>query len=400
MNMIDKFNQIISTFDEEKNQIEIDIIDSQIISAKKYLQIILNQNDKLRSAIDDLEFKIIEAEIEKNTIYEQIEEVQQKSKQDIPETSSFFEFLNAIDDQQNLILTEIESNKKTFNSLYHQKIKLTQTVESLTRLLESKSHQLTSLQNENRNLNDLIFDSLKKIDDKEVEYRETILNSVRFQKELEKKTNPLKNYDVQLDELKKERDQITKELQIKELHLKSMEKQIEQAEYERQKCIEKRKAQENQMLSVNTWKYKRSTLSTQLKKSKEEYYSLLSNINYQNKRNERISEKLKNILGEDEKGEGTSEIARKYLQAEINDLISTDDPIKNEEIMAEQDYNSQLLNELELIENSINTLHEQKLKIIQGLKGELSECSQDGYIRLLENEMKSIKTSLCQTIQC
>ena len=266
-------------------------------------------------------------------------------------------------------------------------------------MVESKKRQLLNLTTENRNLNDLNLDSQKKIDDKEVEYRETILNSVRFQKELEKKTNPLKDYDNQLDDLRKERDQIQKELAIKEQHLKSMEKQIEQAEYERQKMMEKRKAQEDKMLSINNWKYKRSTLSTQIKKSKEEYYAILSNISYQNKRDERISERLRNILGEDEKGDGSSIIARKYLQTEINEYMTTNDPIKDEEIMAEQDYNSQLLSELELVENSINSLQQQKLKIIHGLKGELNQCSQDGYIKLLENEMKSIKTSLSQTIK-
>lgn len=396
--MIDKYNQIIATFDDEKDQLEDDILDAQITLAKKYLQIILNQNDKLKSAIDNLDFKIDESEIEENGIYEQMEEIQNHITNGITETSSFFEFLNAIDDQQSLISSEIESNKKTFNSMYHQKIKLTQSVDSLNRQTESKKHQLLSMSTENRNLNDLLLESQKKVDDKEIEYRESVLNSVRFQKELENKTSPLVNYDYQLEELRKERDQVQRELLIKEQSLISMEKQIEQTEYDRQKMIEKRKAQENKMLSINTWKYRRATLSTQIKKNKEEYYTILTNINYQKKRDERISEKLRNILGEDEKGDGTSTIAQKYLQAEINEFLSTDDPIKNEEIMVEQDYNSQLLAELELIENSINELQQQKSKAIQGLKGELEQCSQDGYIRLLENEMKSIKTSLAQTI--
>lgn len=399
MSMIDKFNQIISIFDNEKEQLELDIVDSQIVTAKKYLQIILNQNDKLKSEIDNLNFKIDEAEIEKNSVYEQIEEIQKKSKQGIPESSSFFEYLNAIDDQLNVISTEIESNKKAYTSLYHQKVKLAQSVDSLSRLVESKKRQFSTLSTENRNINDLLLDFQKKIDDQETEYRETILNSVRYQKELERKTDPLKSYDNKLEDLRKERDQALKDLAIKEQHLRSMEKQIEQSELERQKAIEKRKAQENKMMSINTWKYKRSSLSTQIKKSKEEYYTILGNISYQNKRDERISEKLRSILGEDEKGDGSSEIARKYIQAEINEYMSTGDPIKDEEIMVEQDYNSQLLAELQLVENSINQLQQQKSKTIQGLKGELEQCSQDGYIKLLENEMKFIKTSLTQTIQ-
>ena len=72
------------------------------------------------------------------------------------------------------------------------------------------------------------------------------------------------------------------------------------------------------------------------------------------------------------------------------------DPIKDEEFLIEQEYNAQLQQELDMIETSFSALKKQYDRQIMSLKEELDDCSQVGYIKLLQNEMKDLLSSLAK----
>lgn len=396
MTMIDKYNQIMAIFDDEKVKHENDIIDTKIQFAKKYLQKLVNENGKLQSQLNNLNFSINESVVEENEIYDKLEQLDSMSKKDNQSSSNFFDFLNGIDDQKYAISAEIETNKKIFQSLYHQKTILMQETEALERVYKARNSYLNDLITGNRKMTDLLANIQNEADQKETEYREMILTAARLQKELRERTAPLEGYDIKLNDLRRENDEVSEELSAKQRSLKELESQIEQTEFEHQKALELRKRTKDKVTSVNTWKYNRTALGNKIKKSKEEYYSLLATLEYHKKRDARISEKLIKLLGEDETGNGLSVIAQKYVQAEINENLDSRDPRKDEEFLIEQEYNSQLQQELDMIETSFGALKKQYDRQIMSLKEELDDCSQVGYIKLLQNEMKDLLSSLAK----
>ncbi|OHT02971.1 hypothetical protein TRFO_29801 [Tritrichomonas foetus] len=395
--MIEKYNQIIAIFDKERKQHDDAILDEKLIAAKKYYQNLLNYNDKLKATKENLEFNLHESEIEELEMNEQMSEIVNSMKmKSADKSSAFFDYLSSLEDQQDLLVANIQSAKSAFQSMYHQKVKLTQATEALSRRVEAKKLTLNKLILENRNLTDGNDVTQMTLDNKENQYRDVILIAAKLQKELDEKENSFVVNNENLDALKQELAVAKADLEIKQKELKETKKQIEQTEINFHKTVEQRKYERNKMSSVNQWKYGRSELANKIKKAKEEYFTVLANLDYVKKRDTRISDKIRSILGEEDNGDGESEIALKYLQAELNQYDDPKDKEINEEIQVEQQYNDQLSKELSLIEQSIKDFQGYKDQTIKSINLELEECSQNGYIKLLESEMNDLKSKIAQ----
>ena len=230
--MIDKYNEIINAFDEEREKEESNIINEKINASKKHLASLLSNNDKLKSTIADLEFKIIESEVETKAIYDQIGLIQKPTSEASKGSSAFFNYLTSLEEQEESLLVNIESSKKTFQELYHQRNKQIQARDGLSRRVDSKKLQLMNMKDENRNLNDLIGDLQMTIDQKENEYRESVLASVRLQNELENKSCTVIGQNKSITELKYQYSEAQKLLKIKQKEFKEGDRQIEHSEHE------------------------------------------------------------------------------------------------------------------------------------------------------------------------
>ena len=399
--MIDKYNEIINAFDEEREKEESNIINEKINASKKHLASLLSNNDKLKSTIADLEFKIIESEVETKAIYDQIGLIQKPTSEASKGSSAFFNYLTSLEEQEESLLVNIESSKKTFQELYHQRNKQIQARDGLSRRVDSKKLQLMNMKDENRNLNDLIGDLQMTIDQKENEYRESVLASVRLQNELENKSCTVIGQNKSITELKYQYSEAQKLLKIKQKELKEVERQIEQSEHEYQKAFERRIMEKNKISSVNHWKYGRTDLVNKLKKAKEEYYMILSNLDFLHKKEAKLNEKLKESIGISiytdiahggfNENEDPSHLLLQYLQTDINEMSGIINPENSEEIKVEQDYNRELNHQLNVIEKSLNNLKNFKDELIRSLNKELSGCYEDGYIKLIESEMNELK---------
>lgn len=308
-----------------------------------------------------------------------------------PSSSVFFK---TIEDLENLIeelKSQYESEQKIASELKHQKSILQQKIKKLLNTFNVYKAQLKSEENRLRVQDDALQYVEEKLDHEEMKNEDELQKMNYLQNDLIVLTKKIQNqtretldgYEGRIQELQNELEDRTLVKESLKEDLKKlkyfMKKQQEQFDEKLGKAKNVRYMQNTQLFLGSRIRH----LEEQIKTARNDYYASTS-------RESSISDAFQSLFPND-KGDGECDEIKAMIQGKI-DLVSSEISYSLlEELEIETDYEDDLNRQLELIENTMQTIEENHENTKKSLMVELAACKCDGYVKLLKKELKEMK---------
>lgn len=308
-----------------------------------------------------------------------------------PSSSVFFKTIEDLENLNEELKSQYESEQQISSELAHQKNILQQKIKKIQNSLNVYKAQLKSEESRSR----VQYDSLQYVEEKlekeEDNNDDELQNMNILQNDLISLTKQIQNQTREtLDELEGRIQDLQNELEDKKFTKKALQKDLEELQNvmkkQQEQFDEKLGKAKNVRYMQNTQIYLASrirSLEEQIKIARNDYYASVS-------RESSISDAFQSMFPND-KGDGECDEIKRMIQGKINQVESNVSYGLQEELDIEIDFEKELNKQLELVENTIQTInenHEQKKK---SLLDELDECQEDGYVKLLRKEMIDIQ---------
>lgn len=355
-------------------------------AAKQELELLKRQKTVLESTLQDLQFRADELKCE-------LAEKKKDQEEESPEVGHgvFFKLLTQLENREAELREKIEQQKKVYSSLTHEHSIVQQQNKKLKRELETQKNHLYNDEMNYRTARDKLDDLNSQIIDKENEYADLCELAEQLEQELIQKSEENKNADKNLtDDLRKKRDELIVDLTRRQAEHNDMKNKIQQTERE---CILRKQRQEKELKkaeSINEWKVERTQLNQNIIKSKKKLSDTLKALESARKRENTLKAKFKELLGEDDPGDGTGLTARRMLQAEIDRITNMSDEVMEQELQVEREYYDSLKQQIEILEKSLKTFDSYRKDLLSSLDEEYEQASNTGYIQLLKEDLQEV----------
>jgi hypothetical protein len=145
--------------------------------------------------------------------------------------------------------------------------------------------------------------------------------------------------------------------------------------------------------SVASWMNTRAVLAAKLRKSRQKLLQDKQTLAGAKKRKEVIEDKFRKLLGVDDP-DGTGSFAKFVVLAEIDEIEGKGDGDALKQIELEQEFNQELTEQILALDKSIHEFNAYRNEAMSALNEELMECSQNGYLKLLHDEMNHLQVAL------
>lgn len=352
--------------------------------AERHLRRLLDQKRRLQERLENLDFAMDELAMEKTCMEEMAEQ------NEVIEPESIFEYLTLIESQEARIRHEIRENDVRKQNLSHYRHVCTNRNKELERKLSSESTKLDRLETENRALDDEIKDLEEKINNGKILHAELTTACEALESELAEKENE-PSTEAEIARLKAKLIRKQEKLETRRKQLADTELELDRGERAAEARTKQEKAEIQKLESVKNWEAERRLLAKKMKEEKQKLLSTLSNLDVSRKRDQALSEKIREIAGSDDPGDGTGLRARQMLQAEIESFDERDLPPESEVISLENDYNEELEEQMRILEASKTTLRAYRQQVLSDLQEELQNSLQAGYLALLQADLDAVK---------
>lgn len=370
------------------------LVDDDIEATKKQIQSLEKQKNNLQEQYKNYEYTLDEIRTTIETL--QINEFPDKASNDIDSEGDFFTLLSELENEEVALKSELESYHKLKKQLAHDRRKLLSTNSKIQSEVESDKLKLDNLQKEMQTTEDILKDLQYHIDSKTLHYNELFQQCSEMQQEELRITEELKVYgeSLQADLQQAEKEQI-KELEMAKKAEIEKEKSLANAQRNYQNQVNKKYKELQKESSISNWLNDRSLLIGKIRKAKTQLATEQQSIEGAEKRKAKIASDLKKALGDSDPGDGTGPKAKQMVRAEIEHLKSEKQlQASEDQIQTETDYNNELTQQLKLLTESVETFNRHKSETLNSLTEELNECSRDGYLKLLQNELAELQTQL------
>ena len=177
-------------------------------------------------------------------------------------------------------------------------------------------------------------------------------------------------------------EEIDRQAELEE-HLKHLQDQKKSEEENKEKMLRKAKS-----ILENQREYVR--LESELRKINKELEKSKRGLRTAEDRRKLLIEKMQDLLGDDDPGDGTGEMAKIIILSKIESIEQTDMNEKLDELSIENEYHEDLQRQWQLLEATWNLLQEKKETDIKELQKELEECQGDGYMAMLKEECNDL----------
>lgn len=353
-------------------------------AAVQELELLKRQQSVLESTLNDLQFSIDELKCERAEKEKMLEENEPEV-----EHGAFFKILTQLENREVELQEKIKEQKKIYADLMHEQSIVQQKNKKLQKELETQKVHLHNDEMNSRTARDKLDVLTTEIIEKENEYHDLCELAEQLEQELVQKSEENKNANENLNEnLKKQRDKLIVDLIRRQAEENDMKNKIIQTERE---CAARKKQQEREIKkaeSINEWKIVRQKLNTIIIKSKKKLNDTLKSLESTRNKETALRAKFKELLGEDDPGDGTGQMARRMLQAEIQRLSNLPDDEYEQDLAVEREYYDSLKRQIEILENSIKKFEGYRTDILSSLDEELIQASNDGYVCLLKQDLQ------------
>ena len=356
-----------------------------LAQAERHLRRLLDQNRRLKEKLENLNFAIDEIKMEKSCI----EEIAEQNEAIEPE--SIFEYLTLIESQDTRLRYEIRENEARKQNLSHYKHVCKNRNKDLQQKLDRDSAKLDRIKTENRALDDQIRDLEDKLDRGKAQFDELTTTCESLEHELSEKETAARTDDSEILKLREKLLRKKEKLETRRKQLADTELELERGERAAEVRTKQEKAEIQKLESVKNWEADRRLLAKKMKEEKQKLISSFSNLEVSRKRDQALTDKILDITGGDDPGDGTGLRARQMLQAEIESFDDRSLPPEMEAIAHEEAYRAELDRQMELIEISEQALRKYRDEVMAGLEEELQDSLQTGYLSLVQRDLDALK---------
>lgn len=369
------------------------LVNEDIEATNKQIQSLEKQKNVLYSKYKDLEFTLDEIRSDLETIQNNDSD----DEFDGDAEGDFFTLLSELENEEAALRGELQSYQELQKTLSHDRRKYSSVNTKLKSDLDLDKQKLQTLQDELKKSDDELKDLQVQIDAKTTNLNDLIQRCTDLQAEEIEITEELKRFGEQMvTELAKEEIEQKEKLTMAQKQEVQLTKKLAKTQRAYQKDVDQLNQNLSKQNSVSFWRNDRSLLTGKLKKAKSQLQIELQNVKSAQKRQDMLAIGMKRMFGENDPGDGTSLRAKEIVWAGIERLKAevqfpdSDD----EQLQIEKDYNLDLQNQLNMIENSLQTFYKHRNETLDALNDELFECTQDGYLKLLQSELSELQTSL------
>ena len=383
---IDQINQLWEVTSNERISY---ILDDDIKAATKHLGALNNEKEELLKQLSDLEFNLEELQLENDSLK------QNSSESNSSQAGTFFVYLSYLENEENSLKAELKAHQQMSRELSHKKNIIFQKNRSLhhkieieRQQIEDETEQIAIITDNLQERNDILYE-------KQQYFSELQAACTQFEAEINQKNEEIKSYGKTVTEnLIQQEAQLKAKIEKKQKKYEEMKKEVAKEERKMQKAINLQKEQLMIQQSSRNWQNERALLMGKLQKLRTQLLTQAKNSENSKNRNNELRKRLKSILDDDDPGDGTGMRAKKLVFAEIKSIENRQPSHVDEELMLEQGYSEELSQQLDLIRESVRLFKLHREETFKSLKEELDECTQGGYLRLLQEEFNELQISL------
>lgn len=372
------------TEDTQRDKHKLRLILDDIKVSRRQILSLQSQINFLNQKIEDLDFQ-------RDELISNMPEPQEPEQNDEVE---FFTVLATLETEEASLKGELETYKKLKRDLEHEKTKYLQIVKKLT-------SQHDNLKSRLEMENDLIIDITGKMQ----QLSEDMLDKEAYLDELKQSCDDMMSQQAKITdhiqssaesaltdmkEQEKERIEELTQLEKRESELKSM---LERCKRSYDESVMKMNANSAKSMSVSHWMGDRTVLTGKLKRSRQRLAQVKQSIAAAEKREQIVAEKFRKLLNEDDPT-GTGDLAKAMVRAELGDVKASE---LASDLEIEREYHQELINQLELLDQSFRVFSEHRDDVLSGLNEELQECTQAGYLRLMKEELDNLQVEWNQS---
>lgn len=373
------FESNVSQWESQETSRKTSLKATQFQSLQMRLSMLLSQKEKLQT---DLEF------LEEEPICESIT-TQKRPKRS--NTENFFESLRQHESRNEELDQKILAEEEIYRNNSHEMRKLNSQIRKLDQELKISQTRLKKEEETWKQTEAAVEQLEDKLLQKETKQLQMEEDCGNMKRDLQSITKTLQeesreNYNIvksRIDELEKILEDETERQAELEEQVRSLEATKRQQEEEKEHLLQKAKdIQENQKQHARLHK-ELGNINRTLERAKRE-------LQIADERNRTLVEKMQDLLGDDDPGDGTGEMAKLILLSKIESVEQTDMNEQLDELSIENEYNEELKQQMQLLEDTWDLLLSERDKIMTGLQNELSACRDDGYIEMLREEYNKL----------
>ncbi|OHT17213.1 hypothetical protein TRFO_12531 [Tritrichomonas foetus] len=368
------------------------LVNEDIEATKKQINSLEKQKAELKEKYLNLEFYIDELNSNIETLQSTFRENEDGNESEDESEGDFFTLLSELESEEAALKGELQSYQELQRTLAHDRRTLLSSNTKIQKELDIDKQKVETLQNDVREIDDNLKDLQVQLDIKTVHLNEVVQRCADLQQEELDITEELKRDGESLvKDLRKQESDQREELLSAQKQEEELTKRFAAIQRLKQKTVDEKTNELHKTHSISSWQNDRSLLSGKLRKAKTQLQTEIANLKNAKERQEKIKAQFKTLLGEDDPGDGTGMRAKDMVRAEIERIQNDVQPDFEEEKQMETEYNKELLSQLKLIQESLNVFNQHRDELMNSLTDELNECTQDGYLRLLQDELNELQ---------
>ena len=358
---------------------------SQIQNARLHLSMLVAQKNDLLDQLNRLETEPEEPDFDENARTVAYQE----------DKASYFTVLKQHEDRSEELDQELEAEREIFRNLTHERQKMASRLKRLEQELRNCERQYKREDEGWRVTEAAIHDLEDKLLAKETKKNEWAEVCEEMKRELGQVTaqvmdetreqcNSLKARICEFEEIYEEEKQRNEELH----------ERMQELEYERKREVENKQNTLKKALGVRENQEARKRLDKELRRVNQLLEIETKDLQTALERKQRLMQKMQDLLGDDDPGDGTGEMAKIILLSKIESVEQRNMDDQLDELDMETEYQKELEEQMKLVENTWRVFEEERRRVLEEFQQELKQCKRNGYIDLLISEKQELEKKL------
>ena len=358
---------------------------SQIQNARLHLSMLVAQKNDLLDQLNRIESEPEEPDFDENARTITYHE----------EKASYFTVLKQHEDRSEELDQELEAEREIFRNLTHERQRMASRLKRLEQELRNCERQYKREDEGWRVTEAAIQDLEDKLLTKETKKNEWAEVCEELKRELGQVTaavldetreqcNSLKARICEFEEIYEEEKQRNEELH----------ERMQELEFERKREAENKQNTLKKALGVRENQEARKRLDKELRRVNQLLEIETKDLQTALERKQRLMQKMQDLLGDDDPGDGTGEMAKIILLSKIESVEQRNMDDQLDELDMETEYQKELEEQMKLVENTWRVFDEERRRVLEEFQQELRQCKRNGYIDLLMSEKQELEKKL------
>ena len=358
---------------------------SQIQNARLHLSMLVAQKNDLLDQLNRIESEPEEPDFDENARTITYQE----------EKASYFTVLKQHEDRSEELDQELEAEREIFRNLTHERQRMASRLKRLEQELRNCERQYKREDEGWRVTEAAIQDLEDKLLTKETKKNEWAEVCEELKRELGQVTaavldetreqcNSLKARICEFEEIYEEEKQRNEELH----------ERMQELEFERKREAENKQNTLKKALGVRENQEARKRLDKELRRVNQLLEIETKDLQTALERKQRLMQKMQDLLGDDDPGDGTGEMAKIILLSKIESVEQRNMDDQLDELDMETEYQKELEEQMKLVENTWRVFDEERRRVLEEFQQELRQCKRNGYIDLLMSEKQELEKKL------